>query len=137
MPHDDIPQMRFWIKFGLIIGGVVVTLFIVFVLLLFWFPLSSGGGLFDSSTIKWIIGVGAAFFIIMVILAMIISAITWGFWLGDFRDEDERYMRKFGAEKGKATDPLTIAFQRYAKGEISREEFLLIKEDIERSRQQF
>ncbi len=127
--------MRSLFKYGLIIGAIVVVIFVSFLLLLIWYPPETGIELFDSSSfIRWIISVGATFIIIIVILSLIISAIFWGFLLGDFRDEGARYRRKYGAEEGVTTDPLSIAFKRYASGEIDHRQFQEIKEEIERSR---
>ncbi len=51
----------------------------------------------------------------------IIALIVWGV---------KKLVERSGSGAGQGRDPLDIAKERYAKGEISKEEFAQIKEDL-------
>ncbi len=124
--------MRFWLKFGLIIAAIVLTLFFAFLALVLSSPLAGDGyvNLGGISIATWLIAILGAFFIIAVILAMIISAITWGQWLGDFKEPAERRSRSDNEGTRRALETLD---QRYARGEIQREEYFRMRDDILRA----
>jgi multisubunit Na+/H+ antiporter MnhE subunit len=79
-------------KFGFIIAFVVLLMFFAFLSLVFLSPFALGGisGMNSAFVAVRTVIVLAAFFIIEMILAMIMSAVTWGQWLGDFKKQKER-----------------------------------------------
>jgi uncharacterized membrane protein len=125
-------------KFGLIIATVVLLLFFGFIALAVSSPFVSDGvsQMNGVSVAMWIVIILAAFFIIAIILALIISAVTWGQWLGDFKEhtgrEDVPGTRDM-AEKMNDESALHILDQRYARGEITRDEYVKMKDDLDRT----
>jgi len=125
-------------KFGLIIATVVLLLFFGFIALAVSSPFVSDGvsQMSGVSLAMWIVIILAAFFIIAIILALIISAVTWGQWLGDFKDhtgrEDVPGTRDM-TEKMNDESALRILDQRYARGEITRDEYVKMKDDLDRT----
>lgn len=81
--------------FRFIIAFIVLLMFFVFLSLVFLSPFASGGisGMNSVFVAVRTVIVLAAFFIIAMILAMIISAVTWGQWLGAFKKQKERSWR--------------------------------------------
>ncbi|MGD0816948.1 MAG: hypothetical protein ABR986_00930 [Methanomassiliicoccales archaeon] len=113
--------MRFRIKFGLIIAAIVVTMFIVLLAVLFSSPLlKPGASQLDAVTmVLSILGLFAVVFVAMIVLAMVISAVIWGQWLGDFKEHQ-------------TSDQ--ILDERYAKGDISYSQYMMLKNNIENAR---
>ncbi len=126
-------------KFAAIVAVVVLLLFFGFIALVFSSPFGSDG-LSDIGGVSlaiWILIILAAFFIIAIILALIISAITWGQWLGDFREGSDRKGGAIDLNASRIADgqaALQILDQRYARGEITRDEYVRMKDDIDRTR---
>lgn len=68
-------------------------------------------------------GLGTGMFVLMVVFwAAIIGLIVWAVL---------RFTRSRGAHTGNKKDALDIAKERYAKGEITREQFEQIKKDLQ------
>jgi uncharacterized membrane protein len=69
----------------------------------------------------------------MVIIAVVISVMTWGYWLGDFgngyRRKDDR------GEEAKAA--LNVLEKKYANHEITMTEYLALRKGIERDRPKY
>ena len=125
-------------KFGLIIATVVLLLFFGFVALAVGSPFMSDGvsQMSGVSIAMWIFIILAAFFIIAIILALIISAVTWGQWLGDFKDHTGRGDvpgTRDMTEKMNDKSALHILDQRYARGEMTRDEYVKMKDDLDRT----
>lgn len=127
-------------KFVLIAASVVLLLFFGFIALVLSSPFGSDSfsQMSGLSVAIWIVIILAAFFIIAIILALIISAVTWGQWLGDFKDSSSRKDsaddRKIAREvNGKIA--LQILDRRYATGQITRDEYVRMKEDLNRTKQ--
>ncbi|HEY3420667.1 MAG TPA: SHOCT domain-containing protein [Methanomassiliicoccales archaeon] len=114
-------MMRYRVKFGLIVAAVVITVFIAFLAILFSSPLLKPGALqMDPvSMVFSLVGLFAVVFVVMIILALAISAIIWGQWLGAFGEEP-------------TSDQ--ILDERYAKGEIDHAEYSMLKNNIEIAR---
>jgi uncharacterized membrane protein len=113
--------VKFQIKFGLIVAAIVTAIFFILLAAIFSSPLlHPGASQMDGvSMLFTIIGLFAVLFVVVVILALAISAITWGHWLGDFREQQ-------------TTDQ--ILDERYAKGDISYAEYMMLKNNIENTR---
>jgi uncharacterized membrane protein len=116
-----MPTMRFRVRFGLTIATLVAVILTVFVAVLLSSPLlkPDAAHMDPLSMVFSMIGLFAVFFVVIVILALAISAITWGQWLGDFKEHP-------------TTDQ--ILDERYAKGEIGYTEYLMLKQNIEIAR---
>jgi uncharacterized membrane protein len=110
--------MRFRLKFGLIVAVIVVTIFIVLLAVLFSSPLlNPNASRMDAvSMVFSTLGLFIVVFIVMIVLALAISVVTWGHWLGDFKEHQTSNQ---------------ILDERYAKGEISYSEYTMLKNNIE------
>ncbi|MBM4236964.1 MAG: hypothetical protein FJ151_00575 [Euryarchaeota archaeon] len=100
----------------MIVAGVVILLFLAFLAIMLGTVWSLGDGsqadgLSLASKILTVLG---ALFIIAIVLAVIISAITWGQWLGDLRGgEGERGEVR---SSGGRISPAEELDRRYARG---------------------
>ncbi len=114
--------------FVYIVAMVVAFVAFIIILLLIGSPLLNGDMAHSSamSIIVWIVTSMGAIFLGAIVLAMVISAITWGQWLGDFKlnDRDEE------CKPNVSEAALEILDQRYARGEITREEYSRVKEEL-------
>ena len=111
--------MRFRVKFGLMIAAIVMAIFITLMAVLLSSPLLKPARIDAVSFVFSIIWFFAMVFIAMIVLALAISMVTWGRWLGDFNEHA-------------STDD--ILDKRYSKGEISYGEYLMLKNNIEIAR---
>jgi Mg2+/Co2+ transporter CorB len=114
-------EMRFRVKFGLVIAAIVMAIFIILLAFLLSSPLlRPGASHMDAvSFVFSMLGLFAIVFVAMIILALAISMITWGQWLGAFDEHP-------------TTDQ--ILDERYSKGEISYAEYMMLKNNIEIAR---
>jgi hypothetical protein len=116
-----VGYVRFRIKFGLVIAAIMMTIFLILLYVLLSSPLlRPGASRMDAvSMVFSILGLFIMVFVVMIILASAISAITWGHWLGAF-DEQQ------------TSDQ--ILDERYARGEINYSEYAMLKNNIEIAR---
>jgi uncharacterized membrane protein len=85
------------------------------------------------SIISWLFTNFILLLIIMIIIAGIITAITWGYWLGDLgggrRRGDDR------SDEAKAA--LEVLEKKYANKEITMTEYLALRKGIDRDRPKY
>ncbi len=112
----------------------IVVAFVSFIILMLFIgsPLMNGDFAHMSATsiVMWIVISMGAIFLGAIVLALVISAITWGQWLGDFKltDRDEE------CKPNVSVAALEILDQRFAKGEITREEYSRAKDELRMGR---
>ncbi len=113
-----------------ILGLVVVASFLLVMLDLLNHMLRGDG----FSIISWLMGDLVLLLIVMVIVALIISAITWGYWLGDLGDGKGR-----GGEDRteEARAALEVLEKKYANREITMSEYLALRKGIDRDRPRY
>jgi uncharacterized membrane protein len=87
------------------------------------------------SLISFLIGDLALLFIVMIAVALIISAITWGHWLGDLGDGRVSSRRSDRSEDAQAA--LDVLEKKYADHEITMSEYLALRKGIDRDRPKY
>jgi uncharacterized membrane protein len=123
---------RLPLRYSLIVTAlamVIVVAFLVVVLDLFGHiargdPLSLASGLVGDLLIL---------VVVMIVVALVISALTWGYWLGDL-----------GGARGRGNDrseearaALEVLEKKYAMKEITMSEYLALRKGIERDRPRY
>ncbi len=84
--------------------------------------------------IPWTIGNLALLIITMIVVALIISAIAWGYWLGDIGNGSGGRREDRSEE---ARTALGVLEKKYANKEITMSEYLALRKGIERDRPRY
>ena len=86
------------------------------------------------SIISWMLGNFVLLLILMVVVAVIITAITWGYWLGDLGNGPRR---RDVSHTDEERDALDVLERKYANKEITMTDYLALKRGIEKDRPKY
>ena len=73
--------------------------------------------------------------IVLIVVAAIISFLSWGYWLGDLGRTDPSFGPNNRSEEARAA--LEVLEQKYARHEITMTEYLTLRKGIERDRPRY
>lgn len=128
-----LPVFRLPFRYALIVTalGLVVVASFLLVMLDLLNHMLRGDGL---SIVSWLVGDLVPLFVVMIVVAVIISAITWGYWLGDL---DNGKVRRGEDRTEEARAALEVLEKKYADREITMSEYLALRKGIDRDRPRF
>jgi putative membrane protein len=122
-PHGPPPPRYPWLFIGL---AVMLGLIGVAVLFLLLFPASFG--YHPASTGFGPFGYFGAFFLFFVFIMIVLAVVRIALWSSRVRG----YGGRPGYGRGRRYGAFAIARERYARGEITREQFDQIMQDLQR-----
>ena len=125
MQYRERPPRRHWLP--IIIGAVFVVVALV-ILLVALYPASFG---FNPSPSPYHFGLFGGFFLFFFVLIVLFFIVRVAFWSTRTSGYGRRYQRYQNQNPG-MNRPAMVARMRYARGEITREQYDQIMRDLGR-----